>query len=147
MRIQNPVKHVTLTVLKTSTGGVFKNFTKFTGKHLCWSLFFNKVSGLEACNFIKKRLQHRCFPVNFVEFLRTSFSTKHLPLTASPVLRKWLTVKSSFFLIRKLKQKQPLHLFTLDNWLEKQMDFHWNQTVYEASSSRLSSFVHHIAEM
>ena len=28
--------------------GVLKNFTIFTGKHLCWSL--------RACNFIKKRL-------------------------------------------------------------------------------------------
>ena len=25
---------------------VFENFTKFTGKHLCHSLFFNKVAGL-----------------------------------------------------------------------------------------------------
>ena len=32
-----------------------KNFTKFTGKHLC------------------KRLWYRCFPVNFVKFLRASF--------------------------------------------------------------------------
>ena len=28
--------------------GVLKNFTKFTGKHLCQSLFFNKVAGLPA---------------------------------------------------------------------------------------------------
>ena len=26
-----------------------------------------------ACSFIKKRLWHRCFPVNFAKFLRTSF--------------------------------------------------------------------------
>ena len=26
--------------------GVLRNFTKFTGKHLCQSLFFNKVAGL-----------------------------------------------------------------------------------------------------
>ena len=26
--------------------GVFENFTKFTGKHLCQSLFYNKVAGL-----------------------------------------------------------------------------------------------------
>ena len=26
--------------------GVLKNFAKFTGKHLCQSLFFNKVAGL-----------------------------------------------------------------------------------------------------
>ena len=29
--------------------GVLRNFTKFTGKHLCQSLFFNKV-------FFKKRV-------------------------------------------------------------------------------------------
>ena len=32
---------------------------------------FNKVAGLQ-CNYIKRRLQHRCFPVNNVKFLRTS---------------------------------------------------------------------------
>ena len=29
---------------------------------------------VEACNFIKKRLCQRCFPVNFAKFLRTPFS-------------------------------------------------------------------------
>ena len=45
--------------------GVYKNFANFTGKPLCWSL-------LQACNFIKKRLHHWCFPVKFVKYLRTS---------------------------------------------------------------------------
>ena len=27
--------------------GVLRNFAKFTGKHLCQSLFFNKVAGLK----------------------------------------------------------------------------------------------------
>ena len=48
--------------------GVLKHFAKFAGKHRCQSLFLNKVSGLKACNFIKKRPQHRCFPVNIVKF-------------------------------------------------------------------------------
>ena len=26
--------------------GVLRNFVKFTGKHLCQSLFFNKVAGM-----------------------------------------------------------------------------------------------------
>ena len=51
--------------------GVLRNFTKFTGKHLCHSLFFNKVA------VIKKRLWRRCFPVNFMKFLRTHFFTEH----------------------------------------------------------------------
>ena len=32
--------------------------------------FFNRFAGLQACNFIKKRLQHRCFPAKFTKFLR-----------------------------------------------------------------------------
>ena len=31
---------------------------------------FRKVASLEAYKFIKKRLQHRCFPVNIANFLR-----------------------------------------------------------------------------
>ena len=38
--------------------GVLKGFAKFTGKHLCQSPFFNKVAGLQACNFILKN-EHR----------------------------------------------------------------------------------------
>ena len=30
--------------------GVLRNFTNFTGKHLCQSLFFNKVAGLGQGN-------------------------------------------------------------------------------------------------
>ena len=50
-----------------------KNFTKFLGKHLYWSLFFNKASGLRPATLLKKRPQQRCFPVNFVKFLRKHF--------------------------------------------------------------------------
>ena len=49
---------------------VLENFTKFTGKHLCQSLFFNKVTGLwpVVCNFIKKET------LKGVKFIRTPFS-------------------------------------------------------------------------
>ena len=39
---------------------------------------FNKVLGLQSCDFVKRRLQHRCFPVNITNFLRTSFFIEHL---------------------------------------------------------------------
>ena len=32
----------------------------------------------QPCNFIKKRLQHRCFPMKFTKSLRTPFFTEHL---------------------------------------------------------------------
>ena len=54
---------------------VFRNSAKFTEKHLCQSLFFNKV---------KKRLWHRCFPVNFAKFLsKNTFSYRTSPVAAS----------------------------------------------------------------
>ena len=32
---------------------------------------FNKVANLQACNFFKNRLQHKCFSVNIAKSLRT----------------------------------------------------------------------------
>ena len=58
--------------------GVLRNFSKFTGKHLCQSLFSNKVAGLRPATLFKKRLWRRCFPVNFAKFLRAPFIVKHL---------------------------------------------------------------------
>ena len=57
---------------------VLRNFAKFTGKHLCQSLFCNKVAGLRSATLLKKRLWHRCFPVSFSKFLRTPFLKVHL---------------------------------------------------------------------
>ena len=54
--------------------GVLRNFAKFTSKHLYQSLFSNKVAGLRPATLFKKRLWHRCFPVNFAKFLRIPFS-------------------------------------------------------------------------
>ena len=36
--------------------GVLKSFAKFTGKHLCWSVFLNKVSGLRPATLLKEIL-------------------------------------------------------------------------------------------
>ena len=47
--------------------GILRNFTKFTGKHLCQSLF------LRPATLLTKKLWHGYFPVNFVKFLRTPF--------------------------------------------------------------------------
>ena len=53
---------------------VLKNFAKFTGKHLCQSLLFNKVAGLRPATLLNKRLCHRSFPVNFAKLLQTPAS-------------------------------------------------------------------------
>ena len=50
------------------TKGALKMFTKFTGKHLCRSLFFIKVAGLRPATLLKKRVA-QLLPVNFAKFL------------------------------------------------------------------------------
>ena len=53
--------------------GDLRNFVKCTEKHLCQSLFFNKVADLNPAILFKKRDWHKCFTVNFTKFLRTPF--------------------------------------------------------------------------
>ena len=72
--------------------GVLKNFTKFIGKHLCQSLFFNKVAGVRPATLLKKRLWRRCFPVNFVKFLRTPISIEHLWWLLLELTHKFKTI-------------------------------------------------------
>ena len=49
---------------------IFRNIHRKTP---VFESLFTKVTGLNACSFIKKRLRHRCFPVKFPRILRTSF--------------------------------------------------------------------------
>ena len=51
----------------------------FIGKHLCRSLFYNKVSRIQA----KERLLYRCFLVSFTKYFRTIFA-KQFWVAASP---------------------------------------------------------------
>ena len=51
---------------------------------------FSQNSQESTCarvSLLKKRLWHRCFPTNFVKFLRTSISIKHL---------RWLLLKPNW---------------------------------------------------
>ena len=53
---------------------VLENVASFIGRHLCWCRFLIKMlcSGLQVCNFIKKRLLHTCFPLKFAKFLQST---------------------------------------------------------------------------
>ena len=48
----------------------YKNFAILTGKTPVPESLFNKVAGLTSSNFIKKRLQQRCFPVNIAKIFQ-----------------------------------------------------------------------------
>ena len=71
---------------------VLKKFPNFTGK---------QVAGLQKCNFLKKKLQHRFFPVKFAKFLRTPCFTEHLQW----VLLKVLGFQPATLLKKRLRQR------------------------------------------
>ena len=68
---------------------VLRNVTNFTGKHLCKSLFFNKVSGL-TCNFIKKETQAQVFSCESCEISKNTFFHRTHLVAASGMLHELL---------------------------------------------------------
>ena len=73
---------------KVVTGGVlwkklFLKILQFQRKTPALESLFDKGSGLQGCNFIKNRLQHRFFLVQFANCLKTP----------SPEKRKWLLLR------------------------------------------------------
>ena len=57
---------------------ILKNFGIFTGKHLCWSLFFNKTAGLQSCNFIKKGPPTQMFACEYCAIFKNTCFEEHL---------------------------------------------------------------------
>ena len=59
---------------------MFLKISQYSQENTCIGVFLfvlessvlNRASGMKACNFIKKSLQHRCFPVSITRFLRTA---------------------------------------------------------------------------
>ena len=51
---------------------VITNFRNIHRKKPVLESFFTKAAGLHACNFIKRALQHRCFPCEYCEIFKNS---------------------------------------------------------------------------
>ena len=62
---------------------ILRNFTKFTRKHLCQNVFFNKVVETEARNFILKRTLTQVFSCEFCEISLNTFSCRAFQVVAS----------------------------------------------------------------
>ena len=69
--------------------GLLKNFTKFTEKHLCRSLIFNKVAGRRSTTLLKRGIQRSSFPVMFATLSKTPF----LENTSRRLLLRYYVIK------------------------------------------------------
>ena len=117
------------------TKGVLKNFTKSTGKHQCQILFFNKVAGLRSATLLKKRLCHRCFPVNFANFLRT-------PLVQNTSGRQLLWATASETSNTKEDQKFKKRMLcecalNFDQWKTFSKNYSSKESILQAKNSRV----------
>ena len=66
--------------------GVLKKFAKFTGKHLCQSLDFNKVAGLSLQLYLKKTLA-QVFSYEFFKISEKTFAYRTPPEAAFEILK------------------------------------------------------------
>ena len=66
--------------------GVLRNFTKFTGKYLCQSLFFNKVAGLRPATLLKNTLA-KVFSCEFCEISNNTFFYRTAAVAASVIIQ------------------------------------------------------------
>ena len=70
------------TFLKNFLKIVLKNFTIFTGKHLCWSLFLIKLQVWRPATLSKEALT-QVFPCKYCEIFKSTYFQEHLRTTAS----------------------------------------------------------------
>ena len=69
--------------------GVLKNFAKFTGKHMYRSI-------IQPATWLKKRLRHWFFPVNFSKLLRSTFSQNTRGRMLLNIMRKLFFLYQGF---------------------------------------------------
>ena len=84
---------------------VILRISQYSQENTCVGvLLYNKVAGIQACNFIKKSFQPRFFPVNIVKIFRTAFFIEHL---------WWLLLN----LLTVVKQSSNFECETTTAWL------------------------------
>ena len=121
--------------------GIFRNFAKFTENHHCQESFFIKVAGLRSTTLLKKRLWHRCFPVNCAKFLKTLFLAEHLRLLLLCVQSIYYTLPSQsncsyFFQVSDNYYMSMRKFYIHDIWTK----IVWRQQWKKVTNSRNISF-------
>ena len=78
----------------------YQKFRNIQRKAPVLESLFNKVVGLRLVTLLKKRLQHRCFPVKIAKFLRTTFFIE---------LLRWLLLLIALIILNIEVLQERLH--------------------------------------
>ena len=94
-------------------------------ENTCVRVSFLTKLQISACNFIKKSLQHRCFPVNLAKFLRAPFlqnTSGQLLFDLNTYIR--LMLKDIYFFFNKYQKQLPWGPAKIKSF-EKSCEIHW----------------------
>ena len=95
---------------------VLRKFTKFTGKHMCQSLFLNKIAGLrpKACSFIKEETLAQVFSGEICEISKNIFFHR-TPLVAASLLGHRVVLWNFYeYILRIFKNRLNEALYLLE---------------------------------
>ena len=97
--------------------GVLKKSHKIHLKAPVLESLFNRVSGSRLATLLKGRLQHRCFQVNFVKFLRTPFLQNTSVICLSLISQRsfMYLFKPSF--VRKMDKTHNFAIFSFCQYI------------------------------
>ena len=121
--------------------------------------FFYKVAGLRPATYLKKKLWHSCFPVNFAKLFKDTYSEEHLRMVASKCCASYFCRKESIILRLLTGKNHPqirlqrlrkvwIWTFDLDSWYIKSILYnkflYWNKVFkkIKLSLAELRSLVH-----
>ena len=92
---RTPLNNDELRVIVSKSSGIWKIKHHYGSSR---SRMFFKIGvlkifgGLKACNFIKKRLQHRLFFCEYCEIFKNNFLYKTNPVAASVIIREYSSI-------------------------------------------------------
>ena len=110
---------------------LLSKFLKTDRKKTCVEVFI--FVGLRPATLLKKRLRHKCFPVNFSKFLKTHFFTELLRWLLRPILKpldsqtqlcKWVSKLVTIWFISTFLVLVGIFVFILG---EHKLSFYFTQ--------------------
>ena len=76
---------------------------------------FNKAVGLHPINLLKRRLQRKCFPVNFAKFIKTNFLQSNSKKFFASVQSVKIMTLNSFHYVKDSQQVRTLNAIFISN--------------------------------
>ena len=111
---------------------MFLNILQYSQETTVLETLFDKIADLHDCNFIKKRVQHRCFPVNIVKFFYNTYflgGDYMIPVGRDEIPSRFAGIPACFkFFIKSILL---LHVKVNQGYLQRKSTLKQDSNAYE----------------